>query len=393
VGSSPPFWRRHPRITAVVTALVALEIADLGAGALYRLVTGDGFYYAVVDPERALNRRYRTASPLYHHDLAPNVDMVASWGADYPITTNSLGFRDRTIREVPLRTEGPRWLFLGDSFTEGVGVAYADTFVGRIEEAVRPRGIEVLNAGVSSYSPAIYWRKARYHLEERGLEVSDVIVFLDISDAADEAEQYTLDASGNVASRKREATGLREFFRQNSILYAVPRFLKLRRERAEAATKAANPLNASIDNPRAQWTVDDDAFRRYGERGLAGMRANMDRLAELAQKHGASLTVVVYPWPTQIARKDLDSRQVRIWRDWARERGARFVDLFPAFVSHDDARNEQTIRELFIPDDFHWNPAGHRRVAELFLSQTASSAAAQTAAVRGEVGAGSRDAQ
>lgn len=385
MGRSRPFWRRHPRIAAILFGLLALEAADLGGGALYRLVTGDGFYYAVVDPERALNRRYRTASSLYHHDLAPNVDMVASWGADYPITTNSLGFKDRMVREVPLASEGPRWLFLGDSFTEGVGVAYADTFVGRIDDAVRPRGIEVLNAGVSSYSPAIYYRKARYLLEELGLQVSDVIVFLDISDAEDEATQYILDADGNVASRKRESTGLREFFRQNSILYAVPRFVKLRRERARGAERASNPLNASIDNPRAQWTVDDDAFRRYGERGLAGMRENMDRLAELVRKHGATLTVAVYPWPTQIARKDLDSRQVRFWRDWAREQGARFVDLFPGFVSDDDARNERTIRELYIPDDFHWNAAGHRRVAELFLSQRAASSPPDAAAPDGGV--------
>jgi lysophospholipase L1-like esterase len=101
------------------------------------------------------------------------------------------------------------------------------------------------------------------------------------------------------------------------------------------------------------------------------MRENMDRLAELVREHGIALTVVVYPWPTQIARKDRDSRQVRFWRDWARERGVRFVDLFPGFVTTDDARNEQTIRDLFIQDDFHWNPEGHRRVAELFLSRLA----------------------
>jgi len=361
---------RHPRIAALCVGLIALGLTDLGCGLLYKVVTGESLYYAVVDPERGVNRAYRTSSPIYHHDLRPNMRAPASWGADYTIATNSLGFKDREVRQVALRASGPRILFMGDSFTEGVSFPYEATFVGLLDDHFRAQGIEVLNAGVSSYSAAIYYRKLRYLLDEVGLQVSHVVVFLDISDVEDEAEYYQFDDQDNVVFRKRESTAVRELFREYSVLYALPRYLKLRLGDAQSARrKLLNPLNASIDDERAQWTISEEWFARYGERGVRATRGSLDRLAALLATHHVPLTLVVYPWPTQIIKKDLDSLQVRIWREWAQQRGAGFINLFPAFVSQDDAVNQQTIRDLFIAHDFHWNAAGHERVAKAFLEQ------------------------
>jgi hypothetical protein len=354
-----------------VLALLSLVLADAAVGLAYRAVTGQSIYYGVVDPGRGRERAYRTRSDLYHHDLRPNVDVEGMWGEPYRVATNSLAFRDRRAREVALDAAGPRVVFLGDSFTEGVGVDYEGSFVGRIDAELAPRGIEVLNAGVSSYAPAIYVRKLRHLLDERGLRFSHLVVFLDVSDIHDDAEAYALDERGDVVVRGRADHARRDLLRAYSVLYAAPRLLKLRREQEDIARRrAASPINATLDFVRALWTVDEHWLRRYGERGLRIAREHLDAIAALCREHGIDLTLVVYPWPTQVVRRDLDSLQVRFWREWAAERDVRFIDLFPGFVSaDDDAANLRTIRELFIAHDFHWNAAGHARVARLFLER------------------------
>jgi len=91
----------------------------------------------------------------------------------------------------------------------------------------------------------------------------------------------------------------------------------------------------------------------------------MTRLADFLRRRDVKLTVVVYPWPLQIAEKDLDSRQVRFWRAWAAKTGAGFIDLFPSFIDGRDAK--KVYAEYFIPYDIHFNDQGHALVASKFL--------------------------
>ena len=103
----------------------------------WRPVPDPGWY-------RALERTYRTRHEVYHHELRPGASASGAWGGRlYPVHVNSLGFRDREPRDVPLHSERPRILFLGDSTTEGTGVRYPETFVGLIAERMQASGIEV----------------------------------------------------------------------------------------------------------------------------------------------------------------------------------------------------------------------------------------------------------
>ena len=97
----------------------------------------------------------------------------------------------------------------------------------------------------------------------------------------------------------------------------------------------------------------------------------MTELARLLRSRDIALTVVVYPWPDQVLAKDLNSRQVLFWRNWARDNGAAFIDLFPGFIgptlANDDDPKE-IIRRFYVPYDFHFNEAGHALIAEAFLA-------------------------
>ena len=139
--------------------------------------------------------KVRIASPIYGHTLAPNYEGYEMWGTTSRLVTNSLGFKDAVVRNVPLRSDRKRVLFLGDSLTEGAGAPYEDTFVGRFAAAF-PQ-LDVLNAAVSSYAPSIYYAKAKYFME-MGLQVDEIIIYIDISDIQDEAIFYRFDKDDHV---------------------------------------------------------------------------------------------------------------------------------------------------------------------------------------------------
>ena len=118
----------------------------------------------------------------------------------------------------------------------------------------------------------------------------------------------------------------------------------------------------SWEEDRGRWTVAENVYRGWGAEGLRLAGRNMDLLADLCAEHGVKLTVVVYPWPTQIVNGDLDSLQVRYWRDFCQRRKINFINLFPDFFVGESA--EQVLGQYFIPGDVHWNAAGHKLVAD-----------------------------
>ena len=307
----------------------------------------------------AIERRYRVGHAVYHHDLAPSVELLGTWGGTrYPVRTNDLGFRDATVRHVPLETSQPRLLLMGDSFTEGVGVPFPDTYGGLLQERLGERGIEVLNAAVMSYSPSIYYRKMKFLLEDTGLRVDWVVVALDLSDIGDEARQYRMDESDVVVSRPAEAdASLRNVLKQRSLLFHVLDMIW-----DAAKVRAANPAGY------ADWTTDAEQFRDYGAEGLALAAARMDDLHELLARRGIGMALVVYPYPAQVARRDSASTHVRFWREWAAERDVPFFDLFPVFMSAPGSP-AQVIAENFIAGDVHWSARGHRLVSTALLRQ------------------------
>lgn len=357
-------FQRHRKKTLVAVVLVALVAIDLAAGAAVNL------WRARLD---RINRSYRTSSPFFHHGLAANCEVKnASWGGHrYPLATNSLGFRDSRRREVPLSSDRYRIVFIGDSFTEGVGVDYEHSFVGRVAGTLAARDVDVLNAAATSYSPAIYLAKTRYLIEQEGLEFDELVVMLDVSDAEDDV-RYQPDSSRLVAdyAPSTEAAApltaigqVKHFIYANTVLtfYVLNRLKKAALGISDQDERVAHATH----DWRSRWTIDTEAFDAYGRKGLERMTSNMDDLAALLEKHQVRLTVAVYPWPDQILHHDLDSIQVRHWQSWAEKHGAVLVNLFPRFINQRPAA--EVIEEYYIPHDTHWNEAGHLLAATALL--------------------------
>jgi lysophospholipase L1-like esterase len=337
-------------------------------------------------PEKAL----RIPDPLFHHALKPSYRSDrAVWGyLTYLMRTNSLGFKDSDVRIVPKRSDRARVVFIGDSYTEGVGVPFDETFVGQFSK--RAVDLDVLNAGVVSYSPSIYWRKVKWLIDE-GYAFNQLVVYVDISDVQDEAVFYretpdgrivdtgaAIDWAATVGAKdafsvpNRAGTWLREHLFVS--MTSSARLRSLVRSLRDGKPAPGVP-EAPRKMLRGWWTIDPDAAG-FGEMGVKGGIAKeiayMDRLKHLADEQRIKLSVAVYPWPDQLDYDRESSRQVKIWHDWCAQRScAHFVDHFEDFFAY--KRNHPDWRErLFIRGDIHFTREGHRIIADRLLRTIAA---------------------
>jgi hypothetical protein len=340
----------HAATFALLLALlpIALVVADFGATALRKLLISRGM---------PTHPKLRITSSIYHHDLAPLYSGEDEWGgARVPYFTNELGFRDVGPRAID-RNERGRVLVLGDSFAEGMGVPYPETVPGRL-------GPRTLNAAVSSYSPVIHYRKARHLLETVGLRVDSVLVFVDLSDAHD-ARFFRLndrDVVEETIPLDRNTWG--NLTARDSLSWLLANHTTVLGAWYEASfcRRHADDCRYSLWNERGKWPSDVRLWEEFGRDGLEKMSTHLDRLREVLDTRGIEMTIVIYPWPSQIFRGEKDDRHSEFWRQWTRERGVPLVDLYPDFIAAGPPR--RTLERYFIPRDVHWNAAGHAFVAE-----------------------------
>jgi hypothetical protein len=365
--SKPNRFEKYPKTVLTVILVPLILILDLGLTGAYHLLK-----YGTIHKE-ADRSALRERSPVFHHTLKANGQhSTQKWGTvSHPLHTNSLGFKDRVTREIPLQSSRYRLLFIGDSFTEGVGFPYEKTFVGLVDEALKAHNVEVLNAAVTSYSPAIYFRKVEYLLKTVGLQFDHLMVFLDISDIVDEEENYRI-RDGRVVWVGEKVSGFRDFVYEYTGLVKnlwigilkIQKFLTKDPETLHSPEEQKYGTNQR----RGLWTVKEEVFSEYGLGGIRKAKKHMDLLYILLQQHHIDMTIAVYPWPDQIIHHDLDSRQVGVWREWANHHSVTFLNFFPYFIKP-DSDPKSFLSKYFIEGDVHWNEKGHQLMAQALMGQ------------------------
>jgi hypothetical protein len=303
---------------------------------------------------------FRTNSSYYHHGLKPDMTEKTRWFDEYTVHTNSLGFLDREQRDVPLKKNGRRFVFIGDSFTEGVSEEWDVTFPGIVAKELEKEGIELLNAGCISYSPKIYYLKMKYFIE-KGLEMDDLFVFIDVSDVQDEIEYAYFQPSEPVFI----LSDLNLFFYQNSYSYRYlyDRFFYFQ----ENPRHKDSPFWGGAFYPvRHLWSMDMEHYNKWGKEGLELSEKHMDLLHKLTVEHGIKLHIAVYPWKFHILKRNLDSIQVLFWKKFCEERGIDFIDFFPDFINVEDVVEME--KKWFAEGDVHWSSEGLEKMAQSVIN-------------------------
>ena len=314
-----------------------------------------------------------------HHKLVPNaIAKFQQKDFSYVQRNNNMGLRGMEFAaEKPDATY--RIITLGDSFTMGKGVEDNQTFSFGLQKILEDElnkcerkfdRVEVLNAGVDSYSPLLsylYLSQELAHLDP------DLVIFgLDNSDLAQEAAYRSIavtNDSGEIIavpgaqSKKSRSMRVRDWIENNLYMTRIVLFYTNKWmghkdlsvagtvSRANSEIVAHTLVNDSQDRQH-QW---DDIFE------------SIERMNQFASQHSFEFIMTVYPWPHQVsdelwnpgretfmtaddvAKKDYD----KFLLSMAEEVGIRAVSTYDAFLNYSGKD------KLYFDHDMHFTVHGH----------------------------------
>lgn len=361
------------RVTGQVLAIVAITLA------LDFVLTATVFSSVKRAMSGAAENHQVYLPTHYHHDLLPDVRTMRIWGnVLFPWATDRYGFRTGECAPGEAEKAWKPIFVIGDSFTEAVGSTYEKSFVGLMACDARRQQKAVWHLGVTSYSPTIFPYKLASAAERLGVKPAEIFVFLDMSDIDDEANVYKPeggivysvtwprpqdnrpppDHTQKPAEPSKQSTSW-------DIKFDLGQFLEnnFTSVRLAYATYLLSTFSYrfSLGRPRARWSLDPALMEAWGKRGLEIAARNLDKVVAQCREWNCRLTLVVYPWPDNVAAGDREGIQVRYWRDWSAGRGVRFVDGYAPFF-RDDAY--ESVRKHFILGDVHFSEGGHRAIFE-----------------------------
>ncbi len=327
---------------------------------------------------------FRTSHPYYHHGLLSLQYSQTQWGPiNYQVYTSSLGFRDFGKREIPLASNQYRVVLMGDSHTEAVGVKFEESFAGRLHSAMDSLGVQILNAGVVSYSPKLYYLKTKYLLEKVGLQFDALFVFIDISDIQNEFAYEKFEPK-NKNWITISVDNINLFLRRRSfIYYGLKKYYQDSQRTAFYNAISNNQIkhNNTVDiyhdffsdfddkllmsNPEfhttlTEWYSDKSLYERWGKKGVSLMTHHMKQLVKLCKEHNIDLTISVHPWRRNVQKGNSEDPHVSYWRRFANEHHTEFINFYPVFINGKNA--DSVIQRNFHLKDNHWNGAGHNKI-------------------------------
>ena len=311
---------------------------------------------------------------IYDHKLAKNFNDIVAWGDKrYKFCTDGNGFRvsckdiNRNIKKFEIG-------FIGDSFTEGTGVDYENSFVGIIEKSLPKKNIA--NLGVSSYSPSIYLTKLK-RLLKTGYSFDEIIVFVDISDIVDDVLCYKVIDKTKVERKETFKNCYTNFnYRENKVFGFIERnlkftflFLNLFIDKSDSITKIENQLNHS----RSEWTYNFNKTNLNGldlKKAISFSLKNMENLYFFLKDNSINLSIAVYPWPGTLKFDKVNNLQVDIWENFCKKKCTKFYNFMPIFFEEIDRDNfYNSYKKLFIKGDIHFNAYSNKLIADNFIMQ------------------------
>lgn len=295
---------------AVGAVLLVLVVAELGARALWSAP----WYERIVEEQ--------ASQELAFHEVG---------GTRFPLRTAPPQARSSG--------DGTRILFLGDSFTYGLGVAGSDTFVSRLEQRLGATGpLEVWNGGVPGSLTNVWWEV--YQEVAPALEPDLVVAVFFLRDGV-----RGVTSRGQIAEIRERMRGLGE----TSALYRTSRLYRLARDRMEMHRLSDLYLKRlevgylGTPSQTAEW-------RRA--------QTTLVRIRNASERSGARFALVVFPmlfglegdYPLEAVCDTIEA--------FARRNHIPVLSLLPAF-------RHRHAPDLWVsPLDQHPNEEAHRIAAE-----------------------------
>lgn len=321
------------------------------------------------------------------YDLKPNCiakEKIVKTAKHYKVLTDESG--NRYSGEKRNKSNENLIVFLGDSFTYGVGLEYEKTFVHKIEKFNKK--YTVLNLAVPSYSPTAHL----YQLEkliEKKIYPKKVILVVDLTDVSDEAGRWESKNKkpsliGNYwefellnKSKKKHSDKWREFKYNNfkgskqliNYINNFTRLVKIKFKKKIDKDYSELGITRMGDFTYIEFEkLDQKWWLPHGVNGgLKKIENNIKKISKLAKKNNAEFYIVIYPWAVTLEY----GQNIFNWELYGKHlckvsSCKKLINLFPDFNDY-KKKNLNWSTDLYFLHDTHWNEKGHGIVANKIL--------------------------
>ena len=313
----------------------------------------------------------------YDHALKKELNVFYG-NITYKLCTDKNGFRT-FCNNRSNKSKKYNLALIGDSFTEGVGLSYENTFAGIITKKI---GIDkVANLGVSSYSPSIYYLKLK-DLINQNYKFKEVVIFVDQSDLVDEVLCYNF--TGEKIIRKDSFNScinagvvnvdekIKGFF-SNYLRLSFEIFTLTKKFLIKNNFLEKKPTSLQIDTLRSSWTYQYNKNIYNNLEFHESKKVLIDRMSlvyNLLKKNNIKMSLAVYPWPGTLYYDKSENIYSKMWEEFCNQRCNHFYDFNKIFFDKLEISNKnKVIDDYYIEGDFHFNENGSQVIADEFLKQ------------------------
>jgi len=238
----------------------------------------------------------------------------------------------------PYNKQKRKWLYIGDSVTEGVGVDDTSTFAAIV--AAHTDSINILNYSLIGYSVADYYNVLKCLLDKNDSSISKATVFFCLNDVYGSTKPNQLP---EMAQQNWKG-------KLNSLLqnrYATYKVLKL--------------LLLKTSDRYFQY---DNQFYNQGDPHFKEAMHYLRGCDSLCRAHRVKMNVVMLPYHSQLgSANDIMQQPQDLVRDYCEKHQIPFADVLETLKNRVKPRSE-----YLLGDEIHFSEVGHRVVADFILS-------------------------
>jgi len=343
-----------------------------------------------------VNRAHRIKSFYYHHDFRKNAYFFDQWGYEkYQVFTNNLGFKDHSNREITFKDKNI--LFIGDSFTEGVGLKFEDTYVGLISKKLNDNKTQVLNAGVQSYSPKIYFAKLYDIIHRNEYPITHVIVMISGGDIYDDYYKYKEVNDKNILLhddfQNKYIIEIINFFKSHTFLYqlitritppkVIPELISsLFQKKKEFTNYSDKEFELKkmkeeeifkfkfLQNPDYEYLFNDEKFLSWGKEGIINSSKYINKIALMLKQKNIKLDVLYAQDAPLLLINPIEKNLnflLETIKDSTVNYSGKFHYIKDFTLSYPDAI--EAYKNLYFIGDHHYNKKGNQEVAKEILKK------------------------
>jgi len=309
-----------------------------------------------------LEELLKVSNDDYEYSFKRNINTnFAVWGNTYyKLCTDSRGFKfnckDKELKNYEIA-------FIGDSFTEGIALPFEKTFVGKFKQKTK---LDIVNLGVSSYSPNIYLKKIKYLISNKIVLFNHVIVGIDLTDLEDDWQRREIQSNRNTSyTNSREQFRFKLFLAKNLpttylILQKINWYIKIE------LTKNVSVDHLDYSKNKASWSYIKN-YEKLNEK-IENQVDNMNELFNYLKDNNIKLSILIYPHQASIKYDVKDSLYKKIWKDYCKNKCFKFIDAYSIFFDElNDTSKDEIMKKYYIKGDHHFNENGNDVVSKILL--------------------------